>query len=85
MHVPWPTLRDPDSEGLAWGLEVCILRIFRCGSPESCSKGHALEKTVYVVAGLSCSVDLSKDQYSGYTHPVIFCCFPSSVFEGPGG
>lgn len=37
-------------------------------------KGHALEKkTVSVVAGLSCSVDLSKDQYSGYTYtPVIF-------------
>lgn len=35
-------------------------------------KGHALEKTVYVVAGLSCSVDLSKTNTVDTPTPVIF-------------
>ena len=75
MRVPWPAPRDPDSECLAWGLEVCIFKDFQMmWITWKLFKGHALENTVYVGAGthLLFSVDLSKTNTVDTHTPVIF-------------
>lgn len=75
MRVPWPVPRDPDSEGLAWGLEVCIFKDFQMmWITWKLFKGNALENTVYAVAGthLLFSMDLSKTNTVDTSTPVIF-------------